>query len=795
MFIQNLTETRLNLQMINTENLKNPKIRVLWEDIPENFTQEKIARIKSYFSKKYNSRNINVITRSVSSKDDKTLSAIDVSENILDFEYQKTLMKDYIEQNEIDVDIDFISRLDDKVNNEIDKNQQNTIRYRQWKINRLEFSNFLSYGKGNVIDFDKLGGITCIESDPKNFGGKTVLSVDLLLFLFFNKTTKSSKNEEVFNRYTKDNEVFVRGDITIDGEDYIIVRKITRKLKRNKKDYTVSASLDFLKKNPDGTMENLSGEQRRETEEFIQSAIGDEQDFLTTILTTGNNLEELIDAKPTALGNIFTKFIGLEALRDKEVIAKKMFSDWSKKLLSNVYNLQDLADENQESQEKIDTNKELIEVTNKDIDDAQIDLEILIEKKDKLIEEKFTDIDDEINKLNPDRHRKSIEEKKQLIDQTKLKSDSIDITEPEEYYDEDKHDELKSNISKKENDITNTEREIKRIDKLITQLKEGEICPTCKRPLDEVDHSDEIVENENKVEKLKVELKTYNEDLEELKSGLSRFDKLRIQFNEYERNKLKKEKASLELRQHNMDLAEMVSLMDKWESNKTKLEKNADIEQKLLSTKTRIQTKAAEIDRFKEKLSNLKNEIANLEQLIIDNKEKMEKIEKENDYKKVFEIYLSIFGKNGITKVILRSMIPAINDELSRILSDSTTFTLDIRISEKNEVEFIMIDNETRIEKPLSTGSGFERTISSMALRSVLSKISALPKPNVIVMDEVLGKVADENLELVGEFFKKIKTYFEHIFLITHNDLVKNWSDNVICVSKENNVSKIKDIM
>lgn len=778
---------------LKKEQLNNPKIKVIWEDIPENFTQEKISQVKSYFGKKYNSRNITVITRSVADKRDKKLNAIDVSENILDFEYQKTLMKDYIKENNIDIDVDLVSRLDDKVNSEIDKDKQNIIRYRQWKINRLEFSNFLSYGKKNVIEFDKLGGITCIESNPKNFGGKTVLSVDLLLFLFFNKTTKSTKNEEVFNRYSNDDEVYVRGDITIDGDEYIIVRKINRKLKRNKKDYTVSASLDFLKKNNDGTLENLSGEQRRETEEFIKSAIGDEQDFLTTILTTGNNLEELIEAKPTALGNIFTKFIGLEALKEKETTAKKTYSDWSKKLLSNIYNTQDLMDENVKSEQKIFDNQELIVKTEKELEDAQLDLEILNDKKDKLNEQKFTDIDDEINRLNPERQKRDIQEKQDLLIKTKQTYEQIMVIEPESFYDEDSHDELKREISNKENKISNIERDIKRTEKLITQLKEGEICPTCKRPLDEVDHSKEVEENEKLIVELNNEILKEQERLNKNKQILKTFEKLKTQFNEYEKNKLKKEKFKLELRQVEMDLKDMSFLLDKWEMNKTKLEKNAEIEKDLIHTKTRIQTKTAEIDNFKEKISTLKTEIITLTQLIIDNKEKIQKIEKENDYKKVFEVYLSIFGKNGITKVILRSMIPAINDELSRILSDSTTFTLDIRISEKNEVEFIMIDNETRIEKPLSTGSGYEKTISSMALRAVLSKISALPKPNVVVMDEVLGKVADENLELVGEFFKKIKIYFEHILLITHNDLVKNWSDNVILVGKENNISKIME--
>jgi DNA repair exonuclease SbcCD ATPase subunit len=103
----------------------------------------------------------------------------------------------------------------------------------------------------------------------------------------------------------------------------------------------------------------------------------------------------------------------------------------------------------------------------------------------------------------------------------------------------------------------------------------------------------------------------------------------------------------------------------------------------------------------------------------------------------------------------------------------------------------MMIDTETRVTKLLESGSGYEKTISSLALRAVLTKISSLPKPNVVVMDEVFGKIADENLEMVGEFFKKIKNYFDHILVISHNPLIRNWSDNIIMLKKENNVSAI----
>jgi len=124
-------------------------------------------------------------------------------------------------------------------------------------------------------------------------------------------------------------------------------------------------------------------------------------------------------------------------------------------------------------------------------------------------------------------------------------------------------------------------------------------------------------------------------------------------------------------------------------------------------------------------------------------------------------------------------------------MEDSSYFKLEIRINDKNEVEFMMIDNGTGIEKLMTSGSGYEKTIASLALRSVMTKICTLPKPNLVVMDEVFGKISNENLEMVSEFFIKLKDYFEKIFVISHNPLINNWSDNIVKITKENNISKV----
>jgi DNA repair exonuclease SbcCD ATPase subunit len=136
-------------------------------------------------------------------------------------------------------------------------------------------------------------------------------------------------------------------------------------------------------------------------------------------------------------------------------------------------------------------------------------------------------------------------------------------------------------------------------------------------------------------------------------------------------------------------------------------------------------------------------------------------------------------------------MMPLINSELQRLMEDSCYFKLVININDKNDVEFLMIDNSTGIEKLMVSGSGYERTIASLALRSVLSKVCTLPKPNIIVFDEVFGKISNDNLEMISDFFQKIKEYFDKVFLISHNPMISQWSDTIVKIKKENNISKV----
>ncbi len=253
---------------LDFSKFENPIIQVVWEDLQENFTQDKMKSVKHYFQKKYNTTNVNVVTK-VKNVDTDTMQTVDVSLNITDVNYQLDLLKKFLESKGYGEHLDEILELNRMVENKMQEGDVEITQFKKWYIRNIEFSNFLSYGENQRLDFDKLNGIVVVESDPPNFGGKTVLTVDLLMFLFFNETTKTTKAEEIFNRFTNKDSVVVKGEITIDGEDYIIVRNIERK-KSKKGEWNVKTELDFFKKLHDGSLQNFTGEQRRETEEFIK---------------------------------------------------------------------------------------------------------------------------------------------------------------------------------------------------------------------------------------------------------------------------------------------------------------------------------------------------------------------------------------------------------------------------------------------------------------------------------------------------------------------------------------------
>jgi hypothetical protein len=211
----------------------------------------------------------------------------------------------------------------------------------------------------------------------------TTLTVDLLLFLFFGTTTKTDKNEEIFNRFTNSDIVEVKGKVEIEGDNYIIKRTITRK--KSKDDtYICKNEVDFYQVLPRGGVKQLNGEQKKFTDELIKTYVGTFDDFLITILTTGDNLDDLIKTKPTERGRILTRFIGLEFFREKEKIAKKKYTEWKEKSKLYHNNSQDILFKIDEEKNKITQNGIMIESNRKVHDNIKSEIDELANQREEL---------------------------------------------------------------------------------------------------------------------------------------------------------------------------------------------------------------------------------------------------------------------------------------------------------------------------------------------------------------------------------------------------------------------------
>jgi exonuclease SbcC len=613
----------------------------------------------------------------------------------------------------------------------------------------------------------------------------TVLTVDLLLFLFFNETTKTTKAEEIFNRFTDKNKVSVKGEISIDGEDYIIVRQIERK-KGKTGEWNVKTELDFYKKLSDGSLQNFTGEQRRETENFIKTSIGSKEDFLMTILTTASNLEELIDSKPTARGQVLSRFMGLDFLKRKEDVAKEIYTEFASSMISKVYNSEKLKQDNEDYKIKIQSFKD--ENTNHQNDLILVQDRIIKgqEYRDGLLKSKHTDIDKEITLLSPDKvtgEILSLETQKKGV-QKQL--EEIKVIEPSSYYHEDEHDLIKEETKKTFQQKVEVEIKIKSIEELKSSVSGGIKCEHCGIELMNAAITNSKISQLDGFIVHKTQLLGLMQDLTNKEQA---FVQLKKEFDEYEKNKLIKEKHELNIESLDMKISNLQDKLSKYNELQDKIKENEKTETLIIKAGLKLDELESEKTNLSRKIDTNNFQIKSFDDKIENNNKLIQKISEESEKEKIYKVYLDIFGKNGISKIIMKTMMPLINSELQRLLEDSSHFRLEVRINDKNEVEFIMIDNNTQVEKLMASGSGYERTIASLALRSVLTKICSLPKPNIVVMDEVFGKISNDNLDMVGEFFNKIKEYFEKIFLITHNPLVTNWSDNVIKIKKVDNIS------
>ena len=687
----------------------------------------------------------------------------------------------------IRVDFDRIVALDNRINGELNVDLT-TSQHRTWSIKWMMIDNFLSFGENNYVPFGKMEGLTVVNSVPANQGGKSTLTIDAIKFLLHGTTTKTDKNEQIFNTYSGKNELVVRGMIDIEGEEVIIERKMRRSQKKTG-EWTIVNKLHYYELLPDGSEKELEEENAKETTKKIKETIGSEKDFELLVLATEKNLDDLVGLTTTESGKVLTRLIGLEILELKEAAARIMYNEFAKKKKSNNFDVITLANEIEEHKEKIISATELNEILTERLSTTKTQIKNLSDENDNLFNSKEK-IDVTISELNPSKLEEDIA--KITESGELLKANVVELVKEINaigvvVFDEDRHHDLTKELTLQTSAKAVKVSEVSRLELVVEELVAGGICQSCNRKLDDVDNSEHIDGHKKQIDVLKDEVTSLGLKIKDINEELETLNKTKTLIDDKNKLELSKDRIEVEIGGLRNTVGTKINDLKKYKLNLEAIELNKRVDSEIENVKTNLvvanKTKDETIKNIERVIGDIKNDTESIEE-----KTKLiAVIKKEEDVDKIFKIYIDLVGKKGISKLVLRSVLPIINSEVQRLLDDVCDFEIEIFMDDKNDVQFLM--NKDGISKLLKSGSGFEKTASSLALRGVLGKISTLPMPNFITFDEVLGKVADENIEKLKPLFDKIKDMYDIVFFITHNDLVKDWSDNVVTILKENNLS------
>ena len=157
---------------------------------------------------------------------------------------------------------------------------------------------------------------------------------------------------------------------------------------------------------------------------------------------------------------------------------------------------------------------------------------------------------------------------------------------------------------------------------------------------------------------------------------------------------------------------------------------------------------------------------------------------------KVYDLFSHAVSKKGIPTMLIKSCLPKINNEISKILNGVTNFKVYLQDEEDNNNLNVYIDYGDS-KRVIECASGMEKMMSSIAIRVALTNISSLSKSDVFMIDEGFGALDESNVEACGRLLSSLKKYFKTIIVISHVDAIKDIVDKNIEINMKGNDSYV----
>ena len=737
-----------------------------------------------------------------------------IKENLRDISVQERLITEYLKDYEVEGEIlDRVLSLNEKYNTAVEENEE-VARNINWELNSFEFDNLFNYGEGNKINFENLAGIVGIFG--KNYSGKSSI-IDAALYTLFNSTSKNErKNLNVINQNRERG--FGRVNISIGDREFTIERESEKYVRRLKGEETLEAKTDVNFEEFDPVMDETisrNGLSRNDTDKNIRKMFGTLDDFLLTSMASQLDSLTFIKEGSTKRKEILAKFLDLEIFDKKFKMAKDDAADTRgalKRLEGREFD-EDIEIANQEMKESLDSIEEH-KTRCENYDQTISDTQKLLEE----IESKITSIPVDIIDINA--ARTQLSDKKKQIAALTLKNENLvssnnnnqqlleKLTSFLNQYDvenlhaqkqkadtkTDEYDDLLSVLKIKNKDIESYRKKVK----LLEEVPCGDKFASCKFICDAHKAKEELPDMVVEVTDLRQQSVTLLEQIDEL--DVAKLDDYIGKYNKLvERKKDVNQEISIataavegnnsKIEVYKHELVNIENQIKTYEANQEAIENLEALVSKRNEYAVLISRTQKACNTCKEELNDLYKLHGSYEQKLQNLADQKQELADLREEYSAYDLFMRCMHSSGISYDIIKKKLPAINEEIAKILANIVNFEVFFE-NEGNRLN-VYIKHPSHEPRPIEMGSGAEKTIASMAIRLALLQVSNLPTPNVFIMDEPGTALDAENMDGFVRILDMVKNYYKVVILISHLDALKDCVDYVINVEKENGYAKV----
>lgn len=585
--------------------------------------------------------------------------------------------------------------------------------------------------------------------------------VDIPLYTIFNKISKEGvvKNDLIINEDKED----CAGEIEIQvGPDkHVITRATHVYVKSGARQGSpvlqgkTEVAYKIIKR--DGTEEDCTAEQRQDTDKLIRQRFGTAEDFISTSMSPQWQLLGIVNAKSTERLKLIGRYFDIDIFAKKHKLAndewkgiKGQLKLFEKRNFDEEFTIvTDKAEKAKASAEFHQSHKNIHagDVKRFDIEITQLQAQVV-------------KLDTSVKDFDEDRIVEWLRKSQETINEleARLKT-SRELTEKKNSFD--------FNCLKSQGEIYN---KIHTNKKLISTLANACGCV----------HQETCSIHEK--------IAGYEKQIEEFQKQTSGSeDEFKKLWNDFAQIKPEPENRILDVlsetkRQHD----EVLRDKDRLTEYRAQDIINKDLQQKI--NKLIYQRSTAMLDFKNSEQSYLhawgdySKQCAILEE-IAKSKKEYERIKKEFD---VYGHFISAMSKDGIVKKIVSDNLNIINSEIKKILAKGVGFEVEIESTEDGDGKAIEIyfKHESSKKRRIELCSGMEKSISALVIRAALINVTTLPKCNIFVLDEPFGSLDAEYKDSVTHILDYLKSVFDCVILITHDEYFRDIVDHVVEISR-----------